>query len=178
MSTSSRSLFGGCGTIAAVLIVTVFVLLLVLGVAIQIGFVPDSATLPAGKIPSRLLDKLQELGITREGEEVLYFYSAAILDIRGDGNLFTNERVISYEEIDGELQIYEAAYDEIEAIEFSPSDNWLDDSTIDVTTKDESSWFVLVVSRESNGDQQFYDRLVEEWNKHRPAAGAAEAATP
>ena len=97
---------------------------------------------------------------------MLYFYSSALFSIRGDGNLFTDQRVISYQEYDGELELNDAVYDAIASIDFEPSDSWLDDSTITITL-DDGSWFVLYVSKESNGDKTFYEKLVELWKRHR-----------
>jgi len=105
------------------------------------------------------------MGVTRKGENVLFFYSASFT-IRGDGNLFTDQRVISYQDADGVLDIRDATYDEIAEIDFAPAGSWMDDSTITITTQD-GTWFVLYVSTWSKGDKRFYKKLVEEWAKHK-----------
>ena len=97
-------------------------------------------------------------------EEVLYFYSAGLLSIREDGNLFTDRRVISYQELDGQLDLYDAAYDDITSINFTPSNNMFEDSTITINLTN-GDWFVLFISTESNGDDTFYQKLHELWQK-------------
>jgi hypothetical protein len=163
----------GCGLAFVLLLGAAIVLIVLLGTAIETGMVPDTAARPVGKIPARQLRQLREMGVTREGEIVLFFYSAAFLDIRGDGNLFTDQRVISYYDSDGTPEISDATYDEIAEIEFEPNEAWLEDSTITVT-KHDGTWFVLYVGNDANGDELFYDKLMEEWAKHRTIEMAEE----
>ena len=163
----------GCGVAALLLLGGAIFLLLVGGLAIQNGIVANPDARPAGKIPARHLRQLQEMGVTRKDETVLFFYSAAFT-VRGDGNLFTDQRVISYQEADGVLEISDATYDEIAEIEFLPSGTWLEDSTITVTQHD-GSWFVLYISTGSQGDALFYNKLMEEWRKHKRAEAVVES---
>ena len=127
------------------------------------GF-PDIVAKPVGKIPARQIRQLVQMGVVRPDEKVLFFYSSATFSIRGDGNLFTDQRVISYQQSDGQLESYDAKYEDIASIKFEPGgSNWLD-STI-VITLDDGSWFVLYVSTEANGDKLFYEKLTELWNR-------------
>jgi hypothetical protein len=151
------------------LLAVVVVLAIAIGVGTETGFLPDATARPAGKIPSRQLRQLAEMGVTQPGENVLFFYSAAILGIRGDGNLFTDRRVISYHQTEsGNLVIADATYGLIADIELESSGTWMEDSTITVT-KDDGTWLVLYISTDSQG-ALFYKMLLEEWNKHRRAA--------
>jgi hypothetical protein len=174
MERKTKRMAIGCGLAFALVVGLVVVFLVVLGAAIETGMVPDTAAKPVGKIPSRQLRKLQEMGVTREGEKVLFFYSAAFLDIRGDGNLFTDQRVISYYDADGTLDISAASFDEIAEIDFAPSDSWLEDSTITITKRD-GTWFVLYVSTDSHGDELFHSKLMAEWAKHKNEGPLVEA---
>ncbi len=164
---SGRSKWGRRLGIPVGAVLGVALLLVIAGtIGIETGHIPDTDVVPASKIHSRQIRKLKEMGVIKEGEKVQYFYSAAFFSIRGDGNLFTDQRVISYAEYDGELEISYAFYDEIESIDFYPAESWADDAVIEVTLKDET-WFSLYVSTGEGGDVRFHDRLVRMWEKNR-----------
>jgi len=170
MMSSGKKLAIGCAVVAGVCLVGFFIALLAIVIGIETGRLPDSAAKPAGKIHPRQISLLRQMGVIESDEKVLYFYSSAMYSIRGDGNLFTDQRVISYQEVDGKLILNDALYDDIASIDFEPSGSWLDDSTIIVTLDDES-WFVLYVSTESNGDKTFYEKLTELWKNMQTEAG-------
>lgn len=142
--------------------ISIFVLLAAIGLAINLGWLPDTAALPASKINPRHISKLAQMGIIKSGEKVYYFYSAGMFSISEDGNLFTDDRVISYQKFEGQFDVYEATYDEIASIDLDTSGSWLDDSIINITLKD-GSWFMLLVSKEADGDKEFHKRLTDLW---------------
>ncbi len=166
MAERSRNRFSiGCVTLLA------FALIAMLG---TVGFVwyglgsgrlASTAALPQNKIPQNQLTEIRRIVGLRPSENVLYFYSATMTVI-GDGNLFTNERIISYTSDSTSSQVTDAAYDEVEDIAITPSTSWLDDSTITITLRDGTT-FDLWVSTESGRDKGFYDRLIQEWKRHR-----------
>lgn len=160
---------GGLGTMALVM------LLLALGLGIELGQVPDTAALPAGKIPPRIVENLREMGVVAPDEAVLYFYSAGFLSVEEDGNLFTDRRVISYQQEEGgELELHSATWDEVEDLEFSNSDSWLEDSAITVYTTD-GDWFLLLVGAESQRDDDFFKKLERQWRTKRTDPALPEA---
>jgi hypothetical protein len=65
-----------------------------------------------------------------------------------------------------ELEIYSAPYHEIAAIDFEPSNSWMEESTVTITLTD-GSWFEFAISADSNGDKKFYDKLVETWERNK-----------
>lgn len=164
MTISGRKLLLGCAVTGGVFLVGILAIVLAVAIGIETGRLPDSAAKPIGKIHPRQLKQLVQMGVIEPDENVLYFYSGAMFSIRGDGNLFTGQRVISYQENEGQLEINDATYSDIASLDYEPSDSWMDDSTIIVTLDDES-WFVLYVSRESNSDKTFFEKLTETWKK-------------
>ena len=166
MSTNGKSALKKIATVFGTVIASVFLLLIGLGAAIDYGFVADPEALPAGKIHPRHIKRLREMRVISFDERVLYFYSGGLLSIKKDGNLFTEDRVISYKGYDDELELFSATYDEIIAIDFEPSTSWEDDSIISVQLKD-GSWFTLSISTESNGDKKFYRRLMGIWERKK-----------
>lgn len=158
---AGQKLLVGCGVVVGGIVG----LLLLLGLAVEHGFVPDANAVPKGKISPRIIAELRELGVVARDEEVQFFYSAALFSVEADGNLFTDRRVISYQKGGDDLEIHAAAFDEIANLEFHQSDTWEDDSTI-VVTKEDGDWFALKVSTGSQMDVLFFKRLEETWRSH------------
>lgn len=149
-------------TIFGVFIAIIFLAFVLFDVAIQYGFMPSTDTLKEKDISSRYIEILTENNIVNSGEKVLFFYSNGLWSILEDGNLYTKERVISYETIDGRLDIYEAKYSEIKNVELIESKEFWGISEIIITKKDDS-WFTLYVDNEKNLDKQFVDGLISLW---------------
>lgn len=164
---TKTTLLIGCFVLTIGAVSAVVVCLVAFAVAMEVGYFPDTVAKPRGMIPKRQLAQLRDNGIIEADEEVYYFYSRAMFSVLNEGNLFTDERVISYERDAGELVIYSATYNEIHAIDFEKSERWLDDSVITITLWDDD-WFVLVVSGERRRDVAFYQHLREQWLQHRP----------
>ena len=170
MAGAQKKLMIGCLIAAGALIAAAVVFLLAIGIALEAGYLPDTVAQPAGKIHARYISQLTQMKVVGQDERVLYFYSAALFSIRNDGNLFTDKRVIAYQESSGELDVLSATYDEIESIDFESSESWIDDSWITVTKKD-GTFFVLYVSTEANGDKNFYNTLNQTWQKKKGDLG-------
>jgi len=165
MTTNGKRVIIKWSTVVGAFVILIFVLLVLLGTAMEYGFVPEVEALPTGKIHPRYLKKLREMQVIDPDERVLYFYSGSLLSIKRDGNLFTKDRVISYKGYGDELELFSATYDEIVAIDFEQSESWEDDSIISVKLRD-GSWFTLTIAPESNGDQKFYRRLLDTWKRN------------
>lgn len=162
----STKLLIGCGIGCGSLILLAVAGIVALGIGIESGALPDTAAQPHGKIPASVPTKLIEWEILDPDEEILYFYSAGLFSIKEDGNLFTDRRVVSYDSTDDGLQVSSAEYDRIVKIELDATDNWIDDSVITIYTTD-GEWFVLLVSAESDRDQDFYRKLRHTWESKR-----------
>jgi len=114
----------------------------------------------------------RENGILEEDEEVEYFYSAALLSYKKDGNMLTNKTVTSYADVSGGLQItdvseglqiYYAYFNQITAIVLEQESSLLSDALVrvDYTVEEEDSWLYLYLSGEAGGDIKFLDKLEE-----------------
>ncbi len=148
----------------AVIFAVIFGGLSTMGTFMTLGSIPDSKAVTGAQLSEGTKQKLIDAGIVGENETIKYFYSEDLFSFVNYGNLFTDKRVVSYEIDDGtnERAIYSAAYNEITNIEIEQSENFLDDSTIQVYENDEFS-FMLVVSTEENGDEAFFNELNKTW---------------
>lgn len=127
------------------------------GWGLMTGHVADSKVLPGNKLPPRVASTVATAAGLAADERILYFYSAALTP-EGDGNLMTNERVISYVDDGTDSWRDSIAIEDIVSVEFIESESWLDDSTIVVTSSDGSE-LTLYASSEGGGDVRFVDAI-------------------
>ncbi|MHC4895025.1 MAG: hypothetical protein ACYTFV_17105 [Planctomycetota bacterium] len=118
---------------------------------------PDSAVIVGDKLPAFVPELLLDNGILEPEERILFLYSAAFSDYLDDGNLLTDQRVISYERVDGELRVYSAAFDEVRSVDPLYSQKELEDTRLSIETA--SGAFPLLLSTEDGLDQEFIREL-------------------
>lgn len=146
------------GAVIGVLILIVFAF----GAASETGYLPSANTLEGEAIPKRHYKKLKKANIILAEEKIHFFYSSGLFSILEDGNLYTDKRVVSYQTIEDELEVYQAYYDEIKNLQFMKSDEFWGSSEIKVTKKDDS-WFILIVDNEYARDEKFFEQLHKLW---------------
>ena len=146
-------LFVIAGIVVAIPVVAIFGLCLFVGLGMTSGHFADTKVLPGDKLPKLVSKTVTESAGLAPGERIVYFYSSAFTP-KGDGNLLTNKRVISYVD-DGIDQWCESiAIEDIASVHFEQSDNWIDDSTITVVSADGTE-LTLFASNEADGDAKF-----------------------
>jgi len=160
-----KGLLVGCLTMGCVAAVAVAALVL-LGIMVESGALPDSAAVPGHELREETLGMLRESGVLGEDEEVLYYYSDAMLSFREDGNFFTDQRVVSYWIEDGDLIIEEATYPEITDITTVFNDGFFENTDVWVERLDGDS-FYLAVGNESGRDHVFVELLMDTWRSNR-----------
>jgi hypothetical protein len=134
------------------------VALLVFGVLIKIGHIPDSLVLRGDEVPEATRKTLTEYGLISKEEELLFFYSAGVFSLLEDGNIITNRRVISYEESTSSLDIYSAPFDSILTAVVYRQGGGVEDTIIEITTTDSSN-FWLYASKEEGRDKDFLQAI-------------------
>tara|TARA_R110001592_G_scaffold336140_3_gene621419 strand:- start:14487 stop:14918 length:432 start_codon:yes stop_codon:yes gene_type:complete len=110
------------------------------------------------KLSKSDLQLLLDEGIIRPDETVLYFYSTGLTSISDDGNLLTDQRVVSYERIEGVLEVYAAKYEDVAEIIVVEEGNFIDDKIVEINTTDDDV-FLLFLSPLEEGDQTFINEL-------------------
>lgn len=131
--------------------------LVALGVMMETQVLPDSACLRGDEVRAAHVAWLREQGIVPDGEELQWFYSADLLSIERDGNLFTDRRIVSYVEDEGELYVYETSFEEVADLRVEWG-GFLDDTVVVVEEQD-GEWYELLVSTESGLDRVFVEDL-------------------
>ena len=159
-------MLAGCGISLVLALGLVAAAAVAITVLMESGHVPDTAAIPGDELPPPTRDFLVEQGLVEPDEQVLYFFSGGFLSLREDGNLFTDRRVISYFESDGELVVEQAAYPEIADVEVEYGEGFLADSEVTIVRTDGES-FLLLVCNEEGHDRRFVERLIETWELAR-----------
>lgn len=137
-----------------------------IGIGGMTGHLPSTKALQGTRLPDRVARILTGAGILEPDEQILWFYSAGVLDYLEDGNLLTDRRAVSYFRESGEIEVSAARYEDIADVTVAWSDSWLVDTVITVKCADESE-FSLVVSRESGGDRKFHAELEQQRKRRR-----------
>lgn len=133
--------------------------LCVMGLLATMGIMPTDDVLDRDSITSTQVRKLEELGILRQEETVELFYAGGVWSIEEDGNLITDQRVISYWRNDeGELRMNAVEHGEISGVEIMAQD---DDASVSVlrVSLDEGDGFMLIVTTKDDGHERFIEAI-------------------
>lgn len=145
-----------------VALITLAVVLL--GVVVELR--PALTTVVSGdQLRQSEINLLVSEGVLRRGEHVALFYSGGFISIRGRGSILTDERVISYEEVDGELSVHTVPYAEIDEIVIEQKGSTFSDTIIRIAAQD-GMVFRLLASTKEEGDSKLINELHSRW---RPA---------
>lgn len=145
------------GLVIAISFVAIIALFAFVGWGVMTGQISDTKVLPGNKLPPRIAKTVAGLAGFVPGERITYFYSATMTP-EGDGNLITDQRVISYFDDGVDARCDWIAIEDITAVHFDKSENWLEDSTIVVTSSDGTE-LTLYASNESDGDTRFVEAI-------------------
>ena len=151
----------GCLGLSGLVVIFLFGLCLVIGFGLQSGYLAGTEVLRGGELPERQRTEIAKIVNLRPGERILYFYCAGFV-VAEDGNLITNQRVISYEERDGETLVYQAEYGQIVDVEMTPG-SFMEDTLLKIIPANQDYDFFLLLSIENGGDKKFYQELLKQW---------------
>lgn len=165
-----KQVLTGCAIMFGVLILVVVVAVFYLGTMMEAGDVPDTAIVAGNKLSPAAREAIDSAVEIRPNEQIRYFYSSGLLDWNEDGNLITNQRVVSYSQLDGRQIVDEADYADIAEIRPYYSEEWLEDSTLTVIVNDGTE-FDLLLSNENK-----LDRAAIDYVERQLADGADEPA--
>jgi len=129
------------------------------------GSSPETWVVPGKQLNSKYFSAIGELGLIDNGEEILYWYSDALVDFMEGFYFFTDNKVVIYSQVfeNPAIIVY---YPEILDIVFSPNPSFFEDSQITLYLRDGSTVF-FPVSSEKGGDEKFYNLLLKTWQSGR-----------
>ncbi|MEM7024007.1 MAG: hypothetical protein AAF637_15665 [Pseudomonadota bacterium] len=138
--------------------VVVAIPVLIAGLMGLAGLIPASGVVSGDQLLSSNRSWLVAAGITEADEEILLFYSTGLFSIHEEGNILTDHRVVSYEEVDGELYVYSADMNSIAGYEFVQESDASSDAVVEIFTDDGDS-FLIILSGEAGGDVRFIEEM-------------------
>ena len=157
----------GAGPIVASLFGVPFV---AWSVVISLNILPSTQVIAGRDLPAGQRNYLRAEQIVDDSEQIEHFYSTGILSIKDDGNLVTDQRIISYwRDPDSRALVVESArYEDIKDFHLERGDTFTD-STMTVVNQDGSE-FILLLSTEADGDQRCLDAAETMWRRKREHA--------
>lgn len=129
-----------------------------LGMFMELGFATPTHVIEGSALSAEQRAFLLAEGILHPQESAELFYSIGPFGIEDEGNLLTDRRVVSYERIGGELTVYEAASEQVVAVDIVQEGSAAADTIAEIYTRD-GSGFRVQLSAEGNGDLRFIRRL-------------------
>ncbi|MDX1457898.1 MAG: DUF3857 domain-containing transglutaminase family protein [Marinobacter sp.] len=136
--------------------------LTVLGVASENYFLPPSHVIAGPDVPGHVSLFLKRQQMLESDERVLQFYSDAVFDYKADGSGLTNKGVFSYWDDDySGFQVEKARFTEIADIDVAKGDFY--SPTVVTITRQDGSYFLLLLGTEDSGDEGFVSVLNNRW---------------
>jgi hypothetical protein len=138
--------------ILALIVVAIFVGLMFLGAQ---G--PDTSVYPGRQVPKKYLDELHSLQLLQDGEQIKYFYSDALVDIK-DGLYFVTDRnLVLYSDSWAEPKTI-VPLRQIVSIDAEYSDSFFEDTQVYISTADGTE-LCFPVSMEKGLDKRFIEAV-------------------
>ena len=134
------------------------------GMIAYIGYIgaygPDTAVYTGNRIPTRFIQTMKEVGALDQDEQILFFYSDAMTDIRDGFYFVSDQRVVIYSTVTDGDPLTLIPFDEIAEVEIYRNESFLMDSEITLTMQDEAI-LSFPVSSEYDRDQMFFEAIQE-----------------
>jgi hypothetical protein len=136
----------------------VFVIVAVFALLVYIGSEgPSTSVVPGRQIPKEYRSTIQTLDLLEEGEQILYFYSDAMVDIEEGFYLLTDRKVAVYDN-EWDPPDVRIPFSQIEDLDITYDESFWTDSTVLLVLTDGSEvWFPL--SSDDGGDKKFFEAL-------------------
>ena len=115
---------------------------------------PATYVYPPGEVPQRFLSVAKEVGGLKPGENVEYFYSVGLIDVKEGFTYVSDQKVVVYDP-DDVPPLVMIDYGDIQGLELERAESSLLDSLITVETED--SYILIAVSSEKDRDVDFYE---------------------
>ena len=133
---------------------------------------PDTKAYTGSEMPAKYLKVVEELALLEPGEQIRFFYSDALTDIK-EGFYFVSDRKVVVYIADAAMPATKVPFAKIAAAEIERSDSSLVDSTITLKLTDDSV-VSFPVSTELDRDKMMHETI----EKSIKRAGTPKAATP
>lgn len=132
--------------------------LVALGVADSTGLIPPSSVVAGVDLSERQTRFIRKFGALGQNERIDYYYSDALFSYEDDGNIVTDERVVSYFiDESGEKYVESAYFEEIVSLHVLAG-SFFEDTVIFVCLAN-NEYFTLYSSAQEKSDRRFVDAI-------------------
>lgn len=132
----------------------------------KLGLEPLPVAVAGTDLSDRHVTALREAGYVEPDERVRYFYSEGPVSVLQDGNLFTDDRIVSYQK-DFDVDFHASArFDEVVDLRVVPPAPG-DSLTRVFVVPPEDEPFFLIVRAAEGGDTLFAQSLADRWRSVR-----------
>jgi hypothetical protein len=129
------------------------------GFLIETGYAPSDRVQTHEEIGDKHMQVLLDEGIIGKDEHIQHFYSEGLLSVRGGGSVLTDRRVITYQEWDDEVQIFDLTFDEVVSIEKTQEGTALDYAVYVVSGAGEDNYVELWLPHDYGDADRFMNAL-------------------
>jgi hypothetical protein len=148
-------ILGGCGLLSVLLCTGVIGALAFVGT-----YGPETSVYTGNRVPSRFTRTMKSVGALDENEQILFFYSDALTDIRDGFYFVSDKRVVIYVQEAGDTPLTVVPFDAIENTELYRNESFFEDSQITLYLKD-GQIVSFPVSSEYDRDEHFYKAILQ-----------------
>ena len=128
------------------------------GVLAWIGTVgPDTAVYAGNNVPDRFVETMRDVGAIEDGEQILYFYSDAFVNIR-NGFSFISDRKIALYSRDVRPHLTTVLFENIVDVQIYRDESFFTDSEISIVLSNGMP-LTFPVSSEYDRDVRFFDAI-------------------
>ncbi len=153
----------GCASIVGVIVIA----LLVIG-----SIAPDIAVYTGRQIPKKFMTTIRSLNLLEKDEQIRYFYSDAMLDIKAGLYFVTDRNLILYSNSWEEPETI-ISLDQIVSLDVQYDDSFWEDTYVFATTSSGME-VSFPISSEKGLDMQFVKAIQEKMNIEQKASTDAE----
>ena len=125
-------------------------------------FGPDTAVYTGRQIPKRFMTTIQSLNLLKKDEQIRYFYSDALLDIKTGLYFVTDKNLVLYSSEWEEPETI-IPFDQIASLDAEYDDSFFTDTMVFITTYSGIE-VVFPVSSENGLDKRFVEAIKEKVN--------------
>jgi TM2 domain-containing membrane protein YozV len=127
---------------------------------------PADTAVPGNEVAPDHIAALRGADVIGPQETIRFFYSHSPLSVLDDGNLFTDDRIVSYGRAGDSLEYYSAAFTQVVDLHLAASTVPGEPSLIYVVPERDLAFFLLAPS-ERQGAEAFMQALTDRWRTVR-----------
>ena len=135
--------------------------MMVIGMLMDTGFVPDLVLVPGDEVSASMEAELRDNEILMADESIEYLYASGMFSVLEGGTILSDRAVIGYfQDEQGEIQVYDIAIPDIEKVEFVQQQSDFVEHTYRLSGAD-GYWISVILPTEEEGYNVFLEALQE-----------------